>query len=254
MDHVKQERTAELSTHGFTTVAKLKAKLKKLGIKLSKKSKLKAELIHILVEHEFVTASNGSIKWTNAFESDNGSDDEHSCTYDPCGDRVFDPCDECGFEGGACECHDCQWCGGRKTHMDDYDGGNNSDNEECSEDCRGANPVLTEADVDMIMNKARNGKGENAWEQFEKWQRLDLDDFFENILDLGEEWKEWDEFQYWGSSSISYEEIQEDLKLVLYERMKKEASERLGSMFYAIFILKKFARAWIVLQKDTHKI
>jgi len=110
MDHVKQERTAELSTHGFTTVAKLKAKLKKLGIKLSKKSKLKAELIHILVEHEFVTASNGSIKWTNAFESDNGSDDEHSCTYDPCGDRVFDPCDECGFEGGACECHDCQ-CG-----------------------------------------------------------------------------------------------------------------------------------------------
>jgi len=87
------------------------------------------------------------------------------------------------------------------------------------------------------MNKARNGKGENAWEQFEKWQRLDLDDFFENILDLGEEWKEWDEFQYWGSSSISYEEIQEDLKLVLYERMKKEASERLGSMFYAIFIL-----------------
>ena len=47
MDHLKQERTTELSTRGFTTVTKLKAMLKKLGIKLSKKSNLKAELIHI---------------------------------------------------------------------------------------------------------------------------------------------------------------------------------------------------------------
>ena len=56
MDHLKQERTTELSTCGFTTVTKLKAMLKKLGIKLSKKSNLKAELIHILVEHEFANA------------------------------------------------------------------------------------------------------------------------------------------------------------------------------------------------------
>ena len=46
MEHLKQERTAELSTRGFTTIAKLKTMLEKLGIKLTKKSMRKAELIH----------------------------------------------------------------------------------------------------------------------------------------------------------------------------------------------------------------
>ena len=56
MDYLKQERTDELSTRGFTTIVKLKATLKKFGIKVSKKSSKKAELIRILVEHEFANA------------------------------------------------------------------------------------------------------------------------------------------------------------------------------------------------------
>ena len=347
MDHVKQKRIAELSTHGFTTVAKLKAMLKKLRIKLSKKSKLKAELIHILVEHEFANAEaaeatennnpgEGKRPETNPglpsctclelhctrvhdgspgfvsgllsspgipmklsstppskeswvyrtpvvktkktppppppqppsppppppppiFESNNDNDDEHPCTYDPCGDHDCDLCEKMRWADGACdycelphdecECHDCQWCGGRKTWPGDY--GENSDNEECSDVCRGANIVLTEVDVEMIMDRALNSKGENAWQQFEKWQRLDLNDFVENVLDLGEELElPLTRESSWGDDEEGYRGIcpwdfQDDFKLALYERMKEEASERLGSMFYAIFILKKFARAWI---------
>ena len=87
MEHLKQERTAELSTRGFTTIAKLKTMLEKLGIKLTKKSMRKAELIHILVEHEFkpelapaatpfVVNSPGTIDGETPDDDDDDNDDE----------------------------------------------------------------------------------------------------------------------------------------------------------------------------------